>query len=391
MLLKELGRKPILVVDHPNKQKAIILQNIVRNVVEDLLIFQSVISDGYSSGWVCRWKLPRRVHCDHIEQSASVLLLSVGQFHKIELSYIDRERDAPELLDSSSFLILLFNHALVSFFLVGIIFFEEEFFKVLDLLATVNEHALNCGVFIGEVVNEKGLTFFIVFELCLFSIRSMFAGDSPFPLSLLMPSFLTLTFRENFNLQVVNNPFTFIFFFLDIEILVLGFLSSCPSLWTFFIVTAELDLVFVFIDRVDPIFSLNKNLAKRFVVNDFVLFFFKWLNTNLINFNLEERLVFHVKVSNLLETFLLVWDLDWVGDSFLSELFDCVLNTVVNDIVFEIFGVLTIVLLNLRHGSLLSQIKRLACLILLWKHHFNWWPILRDWRGSGSSFPFVSH
>ena len=54
MLLEELGCKPIFVVDDPNKQKPITLKSIVRNVVKDLLIFQGVVSNCYSSCWVCR-------------------------------------------------------------------------------------------------------------------------------------------------------------------------------------------------------------------------------------------------------------------------------------------------------------------------------------------------
>lgn len=134
----------------------------------------------------------------------------------------------------------------------------------------------------------------------------MFAGDSPLPLSLLMPSFLTLTFRENFCLQVVNYPFSFIIFFLDVKILVLSFSSLCPCLWTFFVVTTEFDFIFFLIDRITTIFCLNENLAKGLVVDNVVLFFFKRLDTNLVDLNLEERLIFHLRVSNLLETFLFV-------------------------------------------------------------------------------------
>lgn len=96
--VKHVQGKSILVVDDPDEEEAALLYFVERNF-QNIIVCQSTVGNGNSSGWVGRGELPWWVTSDHVEQSSSVLHLSLGYLVKVYLHDILTDWNGPEMLD----------------------------------------------------------------------------------------------------------------------------------------------------------------------------------------------------------------------------------------------------------------------------------------------------
>jgi hypothetical protein len=95
ILLKQIKSELVLVVDHPYKQEPISLKFVERELGHDVVVVQGIVVGCNSSGWITTRKNPWRVHCNHIEQPAPILLLSLNNIVKQPGSFnICRQRNA---------------------------------------------------------------------------------------------------------------------------------------------------------------------------------------------------------------------------------------------------------------------------------------------------------
>ena len=76
IVLHHRNGEPVLGINNPNKEEAIGLQ-LVKRDVEDLLIRESAVGDGHTTGRIGAGELPWGVTGDHVEESASGSLLTV--------------------------------------------------------------------------------------------------------------------------------------------------------------------------------------------------------------------------------------------------------------------------------------------------------------------------
>lgn len=98
-LLHHFERKSILGVDDPNEQETVGLEAFEGNV-EDLLVVESIICDGNTSGRICGRKLPWWITSDNIEKSAtSSFFLGFDEFIPVYVEDTKTHRNCPKLLN----------------------------------------------------------------------------------------------------------------------------------------------------------------------------------------------------------------------------------------------------------------------------------------------------
>ena len=168
-LLEQAECKSVLGIDDPDEEVAVSLEPIERNL-ENFLIFESRVSDGHSSSWICRTQLPRRIAGNDVEHPASMFHLGTNQLVDLEhllsclvngdivdeVHDVDAKRDAEVLRDmrhvfqlGQSLVVLLGTDGRVEQGLLeehvvfGVFFLEELDLESADVVVDVLEHALD--------------------------------------------------------------------------------------------------------------------------------------------------------------------------------------------------------------------------------------------------------
>lgn len=155
-----------------------------------MLITESAVSNGHTSSWICRRKLPWWVASDHVEETPSVLHLSFSKTIEIEFSNILTDWNGPKMLNVRLFfefvelLIMLLRGYPFSFKIVfelliclRIFLFKELLFELSYMsIDFLKQNSYRVFIF-GQVVNKNIVVVFSLLLSRLFLIIFSFSFD----------------------------------------------------------------------------------------------------------------------------------------------------------------------------------------------------------------------